>query len=142
VADLRVHGTTGEAPMARFLREEAAALRPLGGRPPFRQVRELVRVVQSDGCVELDTNRYSVPWRLIGAAVTVRAAEGEVVASQAGVEVARHGERRGRRERSVLPEHLAGIVGLARRPAATAHAAAPELLRPLAEYERLLGGSW
>ena len=144
VADVRVHGTTGEAPIARFARDEAAALRPLGGRAPFRQMRELTRVVQSDGCVEVDSNRYSVPWRLIGTAVTLRLSGGEVVASHAGVEVARHGERCGRRERAVLAEHLAGIVGLARHDAA--HPAPPvspaELLRPLAEYERLLGGAW
>ena len=36
VADTRVHGTTGEAPIARFEREERQALRPLNGRPPFR----------------------------------------------------------------------------------------------------------
>ena len=36
VADRRVHGTTGEAPIARFERDEARALRPSGGRPPFR----------------------------------------------------------------------------------------------------------
>ena len=29
VADVRIHGTTGEAPMERFARDEAAALRPL-----------------------------------------------------------------------------------------------------------------
>ena len=63
VADTRVHGTTGEAPIARFEREEAAALRPLAGRPPFRQLRELTRRVQNDGCVDVDTNHYSVPWR-------------------------------------------------------------------------------
>src|SRR5438309_3388499 len=40
VADVRVHGTTGEPPVARFGRDEAAARRPLAGRPPFRQVRE------------------------------------------------------------------------------------------------------
>jgi transposase len=32
VADVRVHGTTGEPPVARFGRDEAAALRPLAGR--------------------------------------------------------------------------------------------------------------
>lgn len=74
-------------------------------------------MVRSDGCVELDLNRYSVPWRLIGAAVTRRVSEGEVAISHAGAEVARHGERRGRRERSVLAEHLEGIVGAPRRPA-------------------------
>ena len=35
VADVRVHGTTGEAPIARFQRDEARALRPLAGTPPF-----------------------------------------------------------------------------------------------------------
>jgi transposase len=144
VAEVRVHGTTGEPPIERFRRDEAVALRPLNGRPPFRQIRELVRVVHSDGCVELDTNRYSVPWRLIGASVTLRVSEGELVATQAGVEVARHAEGRGRRERAVLAEHLEGIVGL-RQPAPavdTAPASPPELLRPLAEYEHLVGGAW
>ena len=39
----RVHGTTGEAPaMLRFdARGALQALRPLGGKPPFRQMREL-----------------------------------------------------------------------------------------------------
>jgi len=66
VADVRVHGTTGEVPMVRFEREERQALRPLNGRPPFRQMRELTRRVQNDACVDVDTNHYSVPWRLIG----------------------------------------------------------------------------
>lgn len=142
VADVRIHGTTGEAPLVRFLRDEAAALRPLDGRPPFRQVRELSRLVQSDGCIELDTNRYSVPWRLIGAAVTVRVVGGEVIVTQAAVEVARHGERHGRRERALRTEHLAGIVGLTRGQALPSAAPAPELLRPLADYERVVGGGW
>jgi transposase len=140
VADVRTHGTTGEPPVERFRRDEAAALTPLNGRPPFRQIRELARVVHPDGCVELDTNRYSVPWRLIGASVTLRVSAGEVVASHAGAEVARHAERRGRRERAVLAEHLEGIVGLLRRPAA--EVAPPDLPRPLAEYEHLVGGAW
>ena len=69
VADVRVHGTTGEVPMGRFEREERQALRPLNGRPPFRQMRELTRKVQveprgspeNDACVDVDTNHYSVP---------------------------------------------------------------------------------
>ena len=32
---MRIHGTTGEAPIARFERDEAHRLKPLGGRPPF-----------------------------------------------------------------------------------------------------------
>jgi hypothetical protein len=148
VADLRVHGTTGEAPMARFLREEAAALRPLGGRPPFRQVRELARRVQADACVEVDTNHYSVPWRLIGAQVSVEVGGGEVRVSHAGALVARHAERLGRRERAVLPMHLHGVLaaaacgGAAPPPEPRAPLPTPELLRPLAEYEAAAGGGW
>ena len=41
MANVRVHGTTGEAPIARFEREEALRLRPLGGRPSFGSLREL-----------------------------------------------------------------------------------------------------
>src|SRR5215212_6752390 len=43
VADRRIHGTTGEPPLRRFERDEAAALRPIDGRPPFRQKREFSR---------------------------------------------------------------------------------------------------
>jgi transposase len=61
IADVRVHGTTGEPPLVRFERDEAAALRPIAGRPPFRQIRELVRKVQADCAVEIDTNAYPCP---------------------------------------------------------------------------------
>jgi hypothetical protein len=61
VANVRAHGTTGEAPTARFEREEAHRLRPLGGRPSFGSLRELVRVVGNDCAIEVDTNSYSVP---------------------------------------------------------------------------------
>ena len=66
VADVRVHGTTGEAPIDRFRRAEAQALKPIAGMPPFQAARELIRRVQSDCAVEIDGNAYSVPWRLIG----------------------------------------------------------------------------
>ena len=47
VADQRVHGTTGEAPMARFARGGRASASI--ERPPFRQLRELTRRrVQND----------------------------------------------------------------------------------------------
>jgi hypothetical protein len=148
VADTRVHGTTGEAPIARFERDEAAALRPLAGRPPFRQLRELTRRVQNDGCVDVDTNHYSVPWALIGAPVSVVVSGGEVRVLHAGAEVARHGQRRGRRERAVDPAHLRGIIAGDAvawwREAAPSAVPPPgaDLLRPLAEYEQAAGGAW
>jgi len=145
IADRRAHGTTGEAPLERFQREEAAALRALDGRPPFRQVRDLIRRVQSDCCVEVDTNAYSVPWRLIGETVRVVVAGGRVSIQHGGREVAAHAESAGRRQRLVEPAHFAGIAPMRPPPVATAAIPPPtsaELLRPLDEYERLLGGGW
>jgi transposase len=49
-----------------FRRPEAGALRSIAGVPPFAMARELVRKVQADCVIEVDSNAYSVPWRLIG----------------------------------------------------------------------------
>ena len=146
IADRRIHGTTGEAPIVRFAREEAAALRPLAGRPPFGEIREFVRRVKSDATVEVDTNAYSVPWRLIGATVAVTVAGGRIVVSHGGGEVADHGEVAGRRQRVLAAAHLAGVAALARPPVPASAPptaptlAEPELLRPLSEYELAAGG--
>lgn len=147
IADVREHGTTGEAPIERFQRAEATALRSLDGRPPFRQVRDLIRRVQADCCVEVDTNAYSVPWRLIGETVRVVVAGGRVGIQHGGVEVASHPETASRHQRLVEPMHLAGVTPAwpGARPADPLPEPPPptaDLLRPLQEYERLLGGAW
>jgi len=141
VADVRVHGTTGQRPIDRFVAAEAAALKPLNGRPPFQQKRELVRRVHSDLCVELDSNGYSVPWRYIGQEVSVLVGQQEIVISHAGTEIARHQRLWGRKERSVQNQHFAGVKVNGRPPAAQAEGEAT-LLRPLVEYEQAVGGSW
>jgi hypothetical protein len=69
---VRVHGTTGETPIARFTRDEATALRPLAGMPLYINARDLLRRVGVDCAIEVDGNAYSVPWRLIGERVRVR----------------------------------------------------------------------
>lgn len=66
VADVCVHGTTGEPPRLRFDRDEAGRLKPTDSVPPFRTSREPIRRVSSDCAVEIDGNAYSVPWRLSG----------------------------------------------------------------------------
>ena len=147
IADVREHGTTGEAPIARFQREEAAALRPREGKPPFRQVRDLIRRVSSDCCVEIDTNAYSVPWRLIGETVRVVVAGGRVSIQHGGQEVAVHPESAGRRQRLVEAAHFAGLSPTP-APVRPADVPAPEpppaaeLLRPLEDYEQAIGGGW
>jgi transposase len=150
IADRRIHGTTGEPPLERFARDEATALRPLGGRPPFGQVRDLVRKVQSDCAVEVDTNSYSVPWRLIGESVQVTVSGGRVHVHHAGRLVAEHAEATGRRLRIVERSHFAGVAspgaGSGGPDAAVVRAPlpvpAPELLRCLSEYEAVAGGGW
>jgi transposase len=148
IADTRVHGTTGEPPVVRFERE-AAALKPLPAKAPFLQVRELTRRVHTDACIELDTNRYSVPWKLIGESVTVVVAERQVRVLYAGHEVACHAQSPLRRATVIDRRHLAGIVGassvgvswLPRTPPPPPVIPA-ELLRPLEQYEQVLGGAW
>lgn len=147
IADLRVHGTTGEVPIERFRRAEAAALRSIAGIPPFETARELVRKVQADCVIEIDSNAYSVPWRLIGETVRVVITGDVLRVSHAGREVAVHPRRTGRFERVVDPLHYAGVVGSSAKPRAEIMQlpdaiGSPELLRPLLEYERLVGGHW
>jgi transposase len=143
VADARVHGTTGEVPLARFSRDEAAALRPIEGIAPFQALREVIRVVQADCAIEVDNNAYSVPWRLIGERVRVAITGEAIRISHAGREVAVHTRRSGKRQRVVDPAHFAGVAGWGAKVVRTVAAAeAPALLRPLAEYERLIGGGF
>jgi transposase len=147
VADQRVHGTTGEVPIERFRRAEAGALRSIAGIPPFEMARELVRKVQADCVIGIDGNAYSVPWRLIGESVRVVIAGDQLRISHGGREVAVHHRRTGRFARVVDPLHFDGVVGSASKtppPAAVAPEAvgADDLLRPLLEYERVVGGRW
>lgn len=150
VANVRVHGTTGEAPIARFEREELQRLKPLGGRPSFGSLRELTRVVGNDCAVEVDTNSYSVPWRLIGERVAVTVAASEVRIRHGLREVAVHKLVEGRRQRVIDHAHLDGVAGrdgAVCRPAIDGppipHSSPPPaLLRPLAEYEAVAGGSF
>ncbi|MGH2523750.1 MAG: IS21 family transposase, partial [Anaerolineales bacterium] len=109
VADVRIHGTTHEVPIERF-RREAPALTPLAGRARFLDAMPRLRVVASDWLVTIDTNRYSVPWRLIGMTVEVfRVADAWQIRHR-GVLAAEHPMREGRYGLSVKPEHGPGAV--------------------------------
>ncbi len=136
VADVRIHAGTGERPLDRLARE-AAALRPLNDRPAYQAGRSLLRKVHSDTGVEVDTHRYSVPWRLIGAEVRVEVQYGQVRILAGAQEVAGHDPLPGRGGRSLDPAHLEGIVSRAPLAEAT-----PLLLRPMSEYQDLVGAPW
>jgi transposase len=148
VADRRVHGTTGEAPCDRFARDEARALKPLAGTPPFTTARDLLRRVGADCAVAVDGNAYSVPWQLIGERVRVTVSGATVRVHHGSREVAVHAELTGRHGRVVDDAHLAGLVGTRERPAhrilppPIAPGPAAALLRPLSEYEAVAGGGF
>ncbi len=146
IADKRRHGTTGERPIDRFEGGEAAALAPLNARPPFLQLRELTRRVHSDACVEVDTHRYSVPWRLIGERVRVQIADRQVRIHHGTEEVARHPEQTGQRQRCIDPSHLKGVVSCQKAVSPPSASLPPvsegELQRPLSDYEAVVGGRW
>ena len=141
VADLRVHGTTGEVPAERFARQEAMALRSIVGIPSFQVLREVTRKVHADCAVEGDGNAYSVPWRLIGATVRVAISDQTLRICHAGDEVAVHARQTGRRQRLVDPAHFEGVAGFGGK---VVHAAlgGASLLRPLSEYEAVIGGGF
>src|SRR6476659_3178442 len=65
LADQRCHGTTREAPIVRFERDERAALRALPLRALPQRAQRLRRRVALDAFVDVDTIRYSVPHRLV-----------------------------------------------------------------------------
>jgi transposase len=108
-SDLRVHGTTHQPPIERFV-EECPHLVPRAGRPGYRLEARFTRTVADDFLVSLDTNRYSVPFSLIGHAVEVERRDGHVRIHHRGKLVATHVEWSGRHGLVVLPEHGPGAV--------------------------------
>ena len=84
-----------------------------------------------------------MPWRLIGEQVRVTITAERLRVGHAGREVAVHAREAGRRRRVVDPAHFEGVAGFRGQdhPAARL-GAGPALLRPLAEYEALIGGGF
>jgi len=111
IADLRVHGTTGELPLVRFERDEASALMALNGKPSFLAEQEFSRRVARDCCVQVEGNWYSVPAALVRQNVTVQIRHQQVVIRQSGRIVARHSRQpANQRSRQVIAGHWAGLV--------------------------------
>jgi transposase len=107
-ADARVHGTTHELPLARFERDERSALRPLADVRPHH-VRVVQRRVANDAFVDVDTVRYSVPFRLVRDRVEVWVDAETVRVLHGGVQVAQHARSFEPHARVVDPEHHRGL---------------------------------
>ena len=84
-----------------------------------------------------------MPWRLVGETVQVVVLAGRVIVRHAGAVVADHPLCAGRRQRITDRAHLTGLIGAdPLRPTSPRLALPPTLLRPLAEYEAVVGGGW
>ncbi len=146
IADQRVHGTTHEPPIVRFERERGQLV-PLARQRSFQQEARVSRIVADDYLVSLDTNRYSVPFGLIGQRVEVQRRGDTVHIFHRDREVASHPVLPGRHQFRILPEHGPGAIArISRqrrstlREPATRSAPLPEVeVRDLACYEALCG---
>jgi transposase len=140
-ADRRVHGTTHEAPLDRFLRDEQAALRPLPTRPLPRREQRLRRRVAADAFVDVETVRYSVPYHLVREQVEVAVGDDSVRIFHGTTLVATH--RRGREPyaRVLEPAHVAGLWRVARTESVAAEGGSlAPLGRSLDVYADAIGG--
>ena len=111
IAGTREHGTTHRKPLETFLELEQAALRPLPARR-FEPTVWKEATVHQDTHVVFEKRLYSVPWKLVGKTVWIRATASTVTIFCDEVRVATH-DRRGPGHRSTkdahLPEHRADL---------------------------------
>jgi len=114
VANVRVHGTTGERPIDRFAAAESAALKPLPAAP-FDCAAVEVRRADNRCRVSFDGNAYSVPQRCAGKQLTVKAKPDAVLLYDKETLVARHQRCYARKCTIADPDHNAGIREQRRR---------------------------
>lgn len=103
VANVRTHGTTRQRPVDRF-EIERTFMKPLPG-DRAEAWHTLSRKVQSDHCVAVDTNRYSVSPRHVGKPATVKLYSDRLEVLVDGEVQAVHPRSEQRHGRHVLPEH-------------------------------------
>jgi transposase len=151
VANVRIHGTTGEVPWVRLPREQ---LRSLAGKADYDTSLISHRHSTKDCLVSYGGNYYSLPAVYAQQAVMVKETEQAelIIVSAEGEIVARHHLVSGRNQRVVIPEHYQGIdrashpgkrpvalqITLPEPPLAVALAAPTVEIRPLAVYDQLI----
>jgi transposase len=101
----RNHGTTREAPLKRFAEVEKALLTPLPAVPPELATWARVKV-HRDAHVQYEYNYYSVPFRLAGSALWLKATDAMVTLYREYEAVAAHVRATGRGLRKTVHDHL------------------------------------
>jgi transposase len=105
-ANVRIHGTLRERPVDRLQRERAY-LKPLPHEVTGTFFKKVDRLIHTDFCVAIDTNRYSASPNLIGQTAEVRLFKDHLEIWVNQQLDAKHTYADGRRKRQVLPEHEA-----------------------------------
>ena len=126
----------------RFDRDERQALRPLPSRPLAVRTRRLKRRVSADCFVDIDTIRYSVPYRHVRETVEVVVKEEEVEIWLRGTCIAKHARCHEPHALVRNPAHFEGLfrrVAGAQVPVPSPPAANP-VCRPLSIYAELVEG--
>jgi transposase len=138
LADQRRHGTTREAPIVRFDRDERDQLRPLPMRALPRRVQRVRRRVALDAFVDVDTVRYSVPHRLVRDHVDVVVQDDGVQIFHGTELVATHRRTTEPYARVIDPAHYAGLWRVGAEAAPRPSLAL--LGRDLADYAAIVAG--
>lgn len=124
IANNHIHDDTGKVPSLVFQNEERRILKPVPDR--YFDTDDLESCgVSKTFRVRFDRNVYSVPWRLIGQTVLVRANDGEVGIFLGPKRVAVHNRCWGVGEPILDPSHEQGL--LERKPRAAVGVLPPEL---------------
>jgi transposase len=114
VANLRIHETTHQRPLDRFV-QERALLRPLPSIP-FDTDEVVPAIVSPHARIAFDGNRYSVPPQFVRRPITIRADRDELRLLHEGLVVAQHVRSYERGQLQVLPEHRLAALALRQRP--------------------------
>jgi transposase len=146
IADVRVHGTTHERPCDRFQREQPCLL-PTAGHRGFALEARQPRIVAEDYLVSFESNRYSVPFALIGQAVAVQRHGSQLLIFHRDRLVAEHALLAGKYQTLIRPDHGPGAIARnarrvhstgARRPDDRHHPPGPDVeVRDPALYDAL-----
>lgn len=113
VADQRLHGTTHERPIDRFVAEN---LRPIQHIRPYQHVAHIERKVGQDALISFQNNHYSVPWVHVGCFVDLVIKNGQLMISIDGNIIATHQLLSGNHKLSLNQSHYKGLIRSNQQP--------------------------
>lgn len=141
VANVRIHGTTHEQPVIRWKDEHLKRF----NATPFESIERYSRKVPADALVSYQTNRYSVPYRLVGQNIQIQDDKNGMLRFYSeGTRIADHPKSTGRYEVIINKKHFEGIRTASQNkvPQPTPRLVSnptPEVVqRPLSVYEQFL----